>query len=142
MSSLTLDTLGYSKKLIQLGFTQQQAEGFAELARQKEDADKKSFETFKAYVQVKIDAKDEALRKELATKGDLTLEIEKVKASVREAELRLQKEIESVKASVKETETRLLKWQIAIGFTIVSAMSAVFWVMINIMAKGLGWIGF
>lgn len=56
---------------MQMGFTQEQAEGFACLAKQKEDADKKAFETFKADVQAKIDAKDEALRKDLATKGDL-----------------------------------------------------------------------
>lgn len=113
MSSLTLDTLEYSKKLIQLGFTQEQAEGFAYLARQKDDADRIALEALKADMQDKLDAKDEALRKELATKADL-----------RETELRLQKEIEKVKSD-------LIKWQLGIGFALVA-----------IMAKGFHWLGF
>lgn len=32
--STTFDTLGYAKKLQQLGFTQEQAEGFAQLQRE------------------------------------------------------------------------------------------------------------
>ncbi|MDE5832052.1 MAG: hypothetical protein K2H64_03555 [Desulfovibrio sp.] len=58
-------------------------------------------------------AYDASRVKELATKGDL-----------REAELRLQNQIEQAKSS-------LLKWQIGIGI-----------VILTIMAKGFGWIGF
>jgi len=33
MTTLTFDTLGYAKKLQELGFTREQAEGFAEIQR-------------------------------------------------------------------------------------------------------------
>jgi len=33
MTTTTFDTLGYSKKLLELGFTREQAEGFAEIQR-------------------------------------------------------------------------------------------------------------
>lgn len=59
---------------------------------------------------------DEASRKELATKGDVQ-------------DIRL--EIEKVKASIKDTELRLLKWQLGIGLALAV-----------IMAKGFGWLGF
>ena len=58
--------------------------------------------------------------KEMATKGDL-----------RETELRLQAEIEKIRAEVKTAEIRLLKWQIG-GWLALAA----------IMAKGFGWLGF
>ena len=37
MTSITFDTLAYSKKLTKLGFTQEQAEGFARLAREQNE---------------------------------------------------------------------------------------------------------
>ena len=117
MTTTAFDTLAYSKKLIKLGFTQEQAEGFAELARQKDDADKSAYEALRAAMQDKLDAKDEALRRELATKADLQSE-------VRATELRLQSEI-------RATELRLLKWQFGIGLALAV-----------IMAKGFGWLGF
>jgi len=33
MATITFDTLGYAKKLLELGFTREQAEGFAEIQR-------------------------------------------------------------------------------------------------------------
>ena len=98
MDGITFDTLAYSKKLIKLGFTQEQAEGFAELAKQKDDADKMAYEALRANMQDKLDAKDEALRKELATKADLQVEI-------------------------RAAELRLLKWQFGIGLALAAIMA-------------------
>lgn len=123
MDGIELDTLAYSKKLIGLGFTQAQAEGFAELAleeRQKIRAE------IKADLEVR-DKLDESERSKLATKGDIAdvrLEIEKLRSETKT-------EIEKLRTEAKGMESRLIKWQIAI---------AVFG--LGIMAKGFGWLGF
>ena len=124
MTVITIDTLAISKKFVALGFTSEQAEGFANLLKQKDDADKKAFEAFKENVQVKIDAKDEALRKELATKADL---------AVAQANLELK---------IEQTRSSLLRWQLGIGAAILTLMGSGFGAIIYILAKVLGWAGF
>ena len=98
MDGMTFDTLGYFEKLKEAGFTEAQAKVQVEA------------------MQGVIRKYDEATRKELATKGDIQ-------------DVRL--EIEKVKASIKDTELRLLKWQFGIGLALAA-----------IMAKGFGWLGF
>lgn len=95
MATTTFDTLGYFEKLKAAGVPESQA--------------KVQADTMRDFVVMQ----DEALRKELATKGDL-----------RETELRLQ-------AEIKNIELRLLKWQLGIGLAIIL-----------VMAKGFGWLGF
>ena len=94
----TFDTLSYFEKLKKAGFAEEQARVQVEAMQ----------DVVKSY--------DEASRKELATKGDVQ-------------DVRL--EIERVKASIKDTELRLLKWQLGIGLALAA-----------IMAKGFGWLGF
>ncbi len=127
MDGITFDTLAYSKKLIARGFTQEQAEGIAELTSVvyvKEFSRMKS--ELKAEVKTALENQrklDEAERSNLATKGDVAdvrLEIEKVR-----------REIETLRTEGKAIESRLLKWQIGIAV-----------VIIGIMAKGFGWLGF
>ena len=65
-------------------------------------------------------ARNASRQKELATKGGL-----------RETESRLLNEMEKLRADVKGAEIRLLKWQIG-GWLALAA----------IMAKGFGWLGF
>ena len=123
MDGIELDTLAYSKKLIALGFTQAQAEGFAELAQEERQ---KIRAEIKADLEVR-DKLDESERSKLATKGDIAdvrLEIEKLRSETKT-------EIEKLRTEAKGMESRLIKWQIAI---------AVFG--LGIMAKGFGWLGF
>ena len=131
MTAITFDTLAYSKELMKLGLPQEQAEGFARLTKEKDDADKKAFEAFKADVQKQIDEKNEVLRKELATKldlADIRLEIEKVRREVEQ----LRSETNS---KIDQTKSDLVRWQIGIGLT-------GFGILGGIMAKGFGWLGF
>ena len=131
MTAITIDTLAISKKFVALGFTSEQAEGFANLLKQKDDADKKAFEAFKENVQVKIDAKDEALRKELATKADLAV-----------AQANLELKIEQARKEIEQARSSLLRWQIGIGAAILTLMGSGFGAIIYILAKALGWAGF
>lgn len=123
MDGIELDTLAYSKKLIALGFTQAQAEGFAELAQEER-------QKIRAEIKADLEARDkldEATRQQLATKGDVAdvrLEIEKLRSETKT-------EIEKLRTEAKGMESRLIKWQITI---------AVFG--LGIMAKGFGWLGF
>ena len=67
MTSTTFDTLSYAKKLQGLGFSPEQAEGFAQLQQ----------EVIRSY--------DEASRKDLATKGDIQdvrMEIQSVRVEM------------------------------------------------------------
>ena len=98
MTTTTFDTLGYYANRQAAGFTEAQAKVQVEA------------------MQGVVKSYDEASRKELATKGDIQ-------------DIRL--EIEKVKASIKDTELRLLKWQLGIGLALAV-----------IMAKGFGWLGF
>lgn len=105
------------------GFTQAQAEGFAELAQEERQ---KIRAEIKADLEVR-DKLDESERSKLATKGDIAdvrLEIEKLRSETKT-------EIEKLRTEAKGMESRLIKWQIAI---------AVF--SLGIMAKGFGWLGF
>lgn len=124
MDGITFDTLAYSKKLIARGFTQEQAEGIAELT-----SDVYTTELTKLRSELKAEVKaelenqsklDEAERSKLATKGDLAdirLEIEKLRSEAN--------------VKIEQAKTSLLKWQIGIGF-----------ILAGIMAKGFKWIGF
>ena len=98
MTSTTFDTLDYFEKLKAAGFTEMQAKVQVEA------------------MQGVVKSYDEASRKELATKGDIQ-------------DVRL--EIEKLKSTIKDAELRLLKWQLGIGLAIIA-----------IMAKGFGWLGF
>ena len=91
-------TLDYFEKLKAAGFTEMQAKVQVEA------------------MQGVVKSYDEASRKELATKGDIQ-------------DVRL--EIEKLKSTIKDAELRLLKWQLGIGLAIIA-----------IMAKGFGWLGF
>ena len=102
MGATTFDALAYFEKLKAAGVPEEQAKVQAN-----------AFRDFSAN-------QDENIRKELSTKGDL-----------REAEIRLQMEIEKVHAEIKAAEIRLLKWQRG-GWLALAA----------IMAKGFGWLGF
>lgn len=111
MSAIPLDTLAYIEKLKAVGFTEAQAVVQVELMHQQSEAQRIAF-------QAALEKYEESSRRELATRGDVLavkLEIEKVRA-----------EVERVRASIKESETHLLKWQIGIGFAIVSVMAAGF----------------
>ena len=127
MDGITFDTLAYSKKLIARGFTQEQAEGIAELTSVvyvKEFTRIKSELKEEVKTELETQSKlDEAARKQLATKGDVAdvrLEIEKVR-----------REIETLRTQGKDIEARLIKWQIGIAV-----------VVLGIMAKGFNWVGF
>ncbi len=131
MTTLSIDTLAYSKKLIGLGFTQQQAEGFTDIARQQAEnitefakqqniTNKEEIKALKA----ELEARDEKARQELATKQDLKVEAEKIR-----------REIEQIKSN-------LLKWQIGIGLALGSAMLTGFGGLAYMMARGFHWAGF
>lgn len=120
MTTLALDTLAYSKKLIGFGFTQAQAEGITELAKQQHAANNEEIKALKA----EIESRDEKARQELATKQDLQVEAEKIRC-----------EIEQSKVS-------LLKWQIGIAVALGSAMQTGFGGLAYIMARGFHWTGF
>ncbi len=94
MTTTTFDTLGYYEKLKAAGFTEAQAKVQVEA------------------MQGVVKSYDEASRKELATKGDIQ-------------DIRL--EIEKVKASIKDTELRLLKWQLGIGLALAVIIGQGFW---------------
>ena len=98
MGSTTFDALAYFEKLKAAGVPEEQAKVQAN-----------AFRDFSAI-------QEENNRKELATKGDIY-------------DLRL--EIEKVRAEIKNAEIRLLKWELGIGFALAA-----------IMAKGFGWLGF
>ena len=98
MTTITFDTLGYFERLKGAGFTEAQAKVQAEA------------------MQGVVSQYDEIGRKDSATKGDIQ-------------DVRL--EIEKVRAEIKNTELRLLKWQFGIGLALAA-----------IMAKGFGWLGF
>lgn len=120
MDGTTFDSLGFSKKLIEAGFTQQQAEGLARSTLELENIRKAEQEKRDAERKAEQEKLEAERLKTLATKAD----VEKVRAD-------LSLEIEKVRASIKDTEMRLLRWQIGIGI-----------VLVGIMAKGFGWLGF
>lgn len=131
MGGIALDTLAYSKELMRLGFTQEQAEGFARLAKIKDDADKTAYEALKTATQNKFETQEEVMRKELATREDLLttraaleLKIEQVRT-----------ETKKVRSEIRNTGMCLLRWQVGIAVTGVGILG-------GIMAKGFGWLGF
>ena len=124
MTAITFDSLGYAKKLEEVGFTRQQAEIQAIVLREELEAQNNAFQRL-------IESYDESSRKELATKGDVQdvrLEIEKVRA---ELKTDIEKVRAELKTDIKTLELRLLKWQFGIGLALAA-----------IMAKGFGWLGF
>ena len=134
MTSITFDTLAYSKKLTKLGFTQEQAEGFAMLAREQNEVNNAELQKLKAEIVEGVQAKlntrdkpDDSERSKLATKSDVAdvrLEVGKVRG-----------EIEKLRGETKSRETRLILW-------VGGIIGTVFIGLVGVMAKGFGWLGF
>lgn len=141
MTSITFDTLAYSKKLTKLGFTQEQAEGFARLAREQNEVNNAELQKLKAEIVEGVQAKlntrdkpDDSERSKLATKSDVAdvrLEIEKVRGEVE----KVCGEIEKLRGEAKSRETRLILW-------VGGIIGTVFIGLVGVMAKGFGWLGF
>ena len=141
MTSITFDTLAYSKKLTKLGFTQEQAEGFARLAREQNEVNNAELQKLKAEIVEGVQAKlntrdkpDDSERSKLATKSDVAdvrLEVEKVRGEVG----KVCGEIEKLRGETKSRETRLILW-------VGGIIGTVFIGLVGVMAKGFGWLGF
>ena len=134
MTSISFYTLAYSKKLTKLGFTQEQAEGFARLAREQNEVNNAELQKLKAEIVEGVQAKlntrdkpDDSERSKLATKSDV-------------ADVRLEVgkgcgEIEKLRGETKSRETRLILW-------VGGIIGTVFIGLVGVMAKGFGWLGF
>ena len=131
MGGIAFDSPGYSKRLIQVGFSQEQAETLADLTAEMEKiriAEREKYEAAQKAEREKLEAirkeeqeKLEAERRNtLATKADIMA----VKADIEKVRAELKTDIEKVRID-------LLKWQIGIAVAILA-----------IMAKGFGWLGF
>lgn len=141
MTSITFDTLAYSKKLTKLGFTQKQAEGFARLAREQNEVNNAELQKLKAEIVEGVQAKlntrdkpDDSERSKLATKSDVAdvrLEVGKVRGEVE----KVCGEIEKLRGETKSRETRLILW-------VGGIIGTVFIGLVGVMAKGFGWLGF
>ena len=141
MTSITFDTLAYSKKLTKLGFTQEQAEGFARLAREQNEVNNAELQKLKAEIVEDVQAKlntrdklDDSERSKLATKSDVAdvrLEVGKVRGEVE----KVCGEIEKLRGETKSRETRLILW-------VGGIIGTVFIGLVGVMAKGFGWLGF
>ncbi len=141
MTSITFDTLAYSKKLTKLGFTQEQAEGFARLAREQNEVNNAELQKLKAEIVEGVQAKlntrdkpDDSERSKLATKSDVAdvrLEVGKVRGEVE----KVCGEIEKLRGETKSRETRLILW-------VGGIIGTVFIGLVGVMAKGFGWLGF
>ena len=141
MTSITFDTLAYSKKLTKLGFTQEQAEGFAMLAREQNEVNNAELQKLKAEIVEGVQAKlntrdkpDDSERSKLATKSDVAdvrLEVGKVRGEVE----KVCGEIEKLRGETKSRETRLILW-------VGGIIGTVFIGLVGVMAKGFGWLGF
>lgn len=141
MTAITLDTLAYSKKLAKLGFTQEQAEGFARLAREQNEVNNAELQKLKAEIVEDVQAKlntrdklDDSERSKLATKSDVAdvrLEVEKVRGEIE----KVRGEIEKLRGETKSRETRLILW-------VGGIIGTVFIGLVGVMAKGFGWLGF
>ena len=141
MTAITLDTLAYSKKLAKLGFTQEQAEGFARLAREQNEVNNAELQKLKAEIVEDVQAKlntrdklDDSERSKLATKSDVAdvrLEVGKVRGEVE----KVCGEIEKLRGETKSRETRLILW-------VGGIIGTVFIGLVGVMAKGFGWLGF
>ena len=141
MTAITLDTLAYSKKLAKLGFTQEQAEGFARLAREQNEVNNAELQKLKAEIVEGVQAKlntrdkpDDSERSKLATKSDVAdvrLEVGKVRGEVE----KVCGEIEKLRGETKSRETRLILW-------VGGIIGTVFIGLVGVMAKGFGWLGF
>ena len=148
MTSITFDTLAYSKKLAKLGFTQEQAEGFARLAREQNEVNNAELQKLKAEIVEGVQAKlntrdkpDDSERSKLATKSDVAdvrLEVEKVRGEIEKVRGEVEKvrgEIEKLRGETKSRETRLILW-------VGGIIGTVFIGLVGVMAKGFGWLGF
>lgn len=148
MTSITFDTLAYSKKLTKLGFTQEQAEGFARLAREQNEVNNAELQKLKAEIVEGVQAKlntrdkpDDSERSKLATKSDVAdvrLEVGKVRGEVGKVRGEVEKvcgEIEKLRGETKSRETRLILW-------VGGIIGTVFIGLVGVMAKGFGWLGF
>ena len=141
MTSITFDTLAYSKKLTKLGFTQEQAEGFARLAREQNEVNNAELQKLKAEIVEGVQAKlntrdkpDDSERSKLATKSDVAdvrLEVGKVRGEVE----KVCGEIEKLRGETKSRETRLILW-------VGGIIGTVFIGLVGVMAKGFDWLGF
>ena len=141
MTAITFDTLAYSKKLAKLGFTQEQAEGFARLAREQNEVNNAELQKLKAEIVEGVQAKlntrdkpDDSERSKLATKSDVAdvrLEVGKVRGEVE----KVCGEIEKLRGETKSRETRLILW-------VGGIIGTVFIGLVGVMAKGFGWLGF
>lgn len=141
MTSITFDTLAYSKKLTKLGFTQEQVEGFARLAREQNEVNNAELQKLKAEIVEGVQAKlntrdkpDDSERSKLATKSDVAdvrLEVGKVRGEVE----KVCGEIEKLRGETKSRETRLILW-------VGGIIGTVFIGLVGVMAKGFGWLGF
>ena len=139
MTSITFDTLAYSKKLTKLGFTQEQAEGFARLAREQNEVNNAELQKLKAEIVEGVQAKlntrdkpDDSERSKLATKSDVAdvrLEVGKVRGEVE----KVCGEIEKLRGETKSRETRLILW-------VGGIIGTVFIGLVGVMAKGFGWL--
>lgn len=148
MTAITFDTLAYSKKLAKLGFTQEQAEGFARLAREQNEVNNAELQKLKAEIVEDVQAKlntrdklDDSERSKLATKSDVAdvrLEVEKVRGEIEKVRGEVEKvrgEIEKLRGETKSRETRLILW-------VGGIIGTVFIGLVGVMAKGFGWLGF
>ena len=115
MDGMTFDTLACSKTLIKLGFTRDRRKVLPNLPGRSDDADRIVFEALRTDMRDKLDARGEALRRELSTRADL-------------------------QAEIRATELRFLKWQIGIAIAIGTAMLTGFGCLAVIMARGFGWL--
>ena len=127
------DTLAYSKRLIKSGFTQEQAEGLAWLAREQYDVCQGELQKLKAEIMEEIHARRSIRNGQnvpeqdmLATRSDVAdvrLEIEKVRG-----------EVEKLRSDIRTGETRIILW-------VAGIMGTAFAGLVCVMAKGFGWLG-
>ena len=131
-----------------LGFTQEQAEGFARLAREQNEVNNAELQKLKAEIVEGVQAKlntrdkpDDSERSKLATKSDVAdvrLEVGKVRGEVGKVRGEVEKvcgEIEKLRGETKSRETRLILW-------VGGIIGTVFIGLVGVMAKGFGWLGF
>lgn len=117
MNVATLDTLVYSKRIQELGFSREQAEGFAELAKEREnallselirqnDASRTALATKAELYEVRDELKSELYEVREELKGD----IQSLRSELYETRDALKSEIQDVRKEVADTKHEILKW--------------------------------